>query len=103
MGALHIPLSGQLSLSDIFSQMPDAPKSLLRRGFSIVAKLPESAHSVLLKEAVGVASQRKTKRNEEQLAKTLNISVEEASSAIAALGMLSALASTRSESVEGLL
>jgi hypothetical protein len=102
MGFLHIPLSGEIPLGELLSDMPARPKALIRKGFSVVAKLPESAHPALLKGTLTAAGQHKT-LNEEQFAKELRISVEEATAAMAALGMFSALASARSETAEQLL
>ncbi|HLZ11775.1 MAG TPA: hypothetical protein VKP58_04250 [Candidatus Acidoferrum sp.] len=102
MGHLHIPLSGDVPIKDILSDMPAAPKALLRRGFSVVAKLPESAYSAIL-ETVLTNAGRQSRAEEEQLAKDLNISVDEATSAVVSLAMFSALASTGKETVEQVL
>lgn len=102
MGFLHIPLSGEVPLGDLFSEMPAVPKALIRSGFSVVARLPESAHPALLKGTVTATGQHND-LNEEQLARDLGITVEEATAAMAALGMLSALASARRETAEQLL
>jgi hypothetical protein len=72
MSSLHIPLGSQESLRELFSDMPAAPKGLIKRGFSVVAKMPESAFSPLLKAAIATTGQRSFKR-EEELATSLNI------------------------------
>jgi len=103
MGHLHIPLSGEIPIKELLSDMPAAPKAILRKGFSVIAKLPESGHSVLLKRVLANAG-RHSPVEEEQLAKDLGISVDEATGAVAALGMFSALASTtHGETVEQVL
>lgn len=102
MGHIHIPLGGKVPLKDMLSDMPAGPKAMVRNGFSVVAKLPESAHSVLLKVIVASAGLRST-TNEEQLAKELNISVDDATGAVASLGMLSGLSSTGDETAENVL
>lgn len=101
MGFLHIPLNREVPISDLLSDMPATPKAIIRKGFSVLAKVPESAHSVLLKGALSAAERRPV--NEEQLAKDLRITTEEATSAVTALGMFSALAAARSESAEKIL
>lgn len=93
MGHLHIPLGGQIPIKEILSDMPPAPRALIKKGFSVVAKLPESAHSTLLKSVLASAEQRRPS-GDEHLAKDLNIPVSEATAAMAALAMLSAIAFT---------
>jgi hypothetical protein len=99
---IHIPLGGRVPVKEILSDMPHAAKAMVRNGFSVVAKLPESAHSVLLQSVLKSAGQRGT-TDEEQLAKTLNIPVEEATGAVAALALFSALTSTGDETSENVL
>lgn len=68
----------------------------------MAAKLPESAHSALLKAVVLSPGQRNNKA-EEELSKALGISVSDSTSAVAALGMLSAFVSMRTELPEQVL
>jgi hypothetical protein len=93
MGHLHIPLSADIPIKELLSDMPAGPRALLRKGFSVIAKLPESGHSLLLKGVLANAG-RHSPVEVDQLAKELGISVDEATGAVAALGMFSALAST---------
>lgn len=99
MAHIHIPLGGTVPIKEILSQMPQSAKAIVQNGFSVVARLPEPAHSVLLQSVLESAGQRGT-ANEKHLAKTLNISVDEATSAVAALGLLSALTSTGDQTPE---
>ncbi len=99
MPHLHIPLGGKMPIKEIFADMPPGPKAMVRNGFSVVANLPESAYPVLLQSVLKAAGQRGT-TNEEQLAKDLKISAEEATGAVTALGLFSALASTGDETPE---
>ncbi len=102
MAHIHIPLGGKIPIKEILSDMPHGAKAMVRNGFSVVAKLPESAHSVLLQSVLKSAGQRST-TNDEQLAKALNISVDEATGAVVALGLFSALTSTGDETPENVL
>jgi hypothetical protein len=102
MAHIHIPLGGRIPIKEVLSEMPDSARAIVRNGFSVVAKLPESADPVLLQSVLESAGQRGT-TNEEQLAKALNISVHEATGAVAALGLFSALTSTGDEDPENVL
>jgi len=99
MAHIHIPLGGRIPIKEILSELPQSAKAVVRNGFSVVAKLPESAHSALLESVLKSAGHRGT-TGEEQLAKTLNISVDDATGAVAALGLFSALTSTGNETPE---
>jgi hypothetical protein len=101
MGFLHIPLNREIPVVELLSDMPSVPKALIRKGFSVVARLPESAHSALLRSALDAAERKPV--NDEELAKNLGISVEDATNAVAAVRMFSALASARGETAEELL
>jgi len=101
MASLHIPLTDQVSLRDLLATMPDTARSGIKRGFSIVATIPESAYPDLLKATLESAHQQRPKS--EGLATKLNIKVGDATSAIAALAMFSSIAASRSETLEKLL
>ncbi len=96
MSYLHLPLTQQVQMDEVFSDMPAKAKAYIRGGFSVLAKVPESARPALLQAAVQATGQRKGQRDRE-LATALGLSLEESTSAVAALGMLSALASSRTE------
>jgi hypothetical protein len=102
MAHIHIPLGGRIPIKEVLSDMPHGAKAMVRNGFSVVAKLPESAYSALVESVLKSAGQRST-TNEEQLAKALNISVSDATGAVAALGLVSALISTGDETPENVL
>jgi len=102
MSSIHIPLSGQVPLEELFAGIPAAPKLFIRRGFSVLASLPESARPILLGATVEAAGLRKN-RDEVKLASTLGISPDDAAGVTGALGMLSALAASRSEKLEEIL
>jgi hypothetical protein len=102
MAHIHIPLGSRIPIREILSDMPQTAKAMVRNGFSVVANLPESAHSVFFQSVLKSAGQRGT-TNEEQLAKSLAISVEDATGAVAAMGLFSALTSTGDENPENVL
>jgi hypothetical protein len=102
MGTYHIQLEGQTPLSKLFSEMPTPVREFIRGGFSVVASLPVSAHPHLLR-AIMKSAQENRPASDQQLANSLNVSVEDATKATAAVGMFSAIASSRKETTEELL
>jgi hypothetical protein len=52
MSHLHIPLSSDIPVKDILSDIPAVPKAFVKKGFSVIAKLPETAHAALLKSVI---------------------------------------------------
>lgn len=72
--------------------MPASLKAIVQRGFSVVAKLPESAHPALMKTAL-VSAQRGETTNEEQLARDLRIPAGDATAVVSAMAMFSVLIS----------
>lgn len=91
MSQLHIPLSSDIPVKDVLSDMPAAPKAFVKKGFSVIAKLPETAHAALLKSVIKTIKRNAPLGSDEQLARDLGISVEETTSAVASLGMFSSL------------
>jgi len=105
MGQFRIPLNAKIPTKELLSDMPAGPKAMVRKGFSAISKLPESAHSILLNKVIATTG-RTSSAEDEQLAKDLGISVDDATTAMAAIAMLSALASIPSregETIEQLL
>jgi hypothetical protein len=102
MAHIHIPLGTKITTKEILSDLPAGAKAIVRNGFSVVAKLPDSVHTVLLKSVLASVGQG-APTGEEKLAKDLNISVDEATGAVTALGMLSSLSSAGDEGPENVL
>jgi len=99
MATFHIPLGSDRSLGELFSAMPDGPKTVLKEGFSIVSRLQESTHATLVEQTLAIAG-RGGGKVQPDLAKKMGLSTREASSAAAATGTLSALLSGRKEGTD---
>src|SRR6202049_4053559 len=102
MGSFHIPLTDEIALEQLFADMNSTAKDFVRSGFYTVAQALDSARSALLRaaiETVGLNSEK----SQSQLASTLGIDPQDATGAVAAMSMLAAITSSRSEPTERLL
>jgi hypothetical protein len=96
MGSLHIPLGNTLPISELFSEMPEAPKSRIRQGFSVFVTLSKQAQSLLLQAAIESTGERKAK-DDADLAKSLGVGIEDVRLALTSVGLLTAMAYSRTD------